>query len=59
VVVDTVLTVFVSVKVSVIGGDVFWWVIFRGLFGGYGVPSICGTICTLSHPYLASCGDDV
>jgi len=43
-VVDTVFTVFVSVKVSVLGDDVFWWIIFRGLFDGYGVPSICGTI---------------
>ena len=26
---DVVFTVFVSVKVSLLGGDVFWWVIFR------------------------------
>jgi hypothetical protein len=39
-VLDVVFTVFVSVKVSVLGGDVFGWVIFRGLYGGYGVPSI-------------------
>jgi len=26
----TVFIVFVSVKVSVLGGDVFWWVIFKG-----------------------------
>jgi len=49
----------VVVKVSVLGGDVFWWVIFGGLYGGYGVPSICDIICILFRPYLASCGDDV
>jgi hypothetical protein len=58
VVVDTVFTEFVSVKVSVLGGDVFWWVYLQGaLFGGYGVPSIHGTICILFRPYLASCED--
>jgi hypothetical protein len=59
VVVDVVFTVFVSVEVSVLGGIVFWWVFFRGLYGGYGVQSICGTICILFRPYLASCEDDV
>ena len=34
--------------------------LFPGVFlGGYDVPSICGTICILFRPYLASCGDDV
>jgi len=34
--------------------------LFSGVFlGGYGVPSICGTICILFRPYLTSCRDDV
>jgi len=41
-----------------------WQCVFVGLssrvfLGGYGVPSICGTIYILSRPYLAPCGDDV
>jgi hypothetical protein len=34
--------------------------LFSGVFlGGYGVPSICGTICILFRSFSASCGDDV
>ena len=38
-----------------------WWCVLVGLspgvfLGGYGVLSICGTICILFRPYLASCG---
>jgi hypothetical protein len=54
-----VFTMFVFLE-SVLGVGVFWWVYFQGCFiGGYGVPSICGTICILFRSYPASCGDDV
>jgi len=53
------LQCFVFVKVSVLGGDSLGEFIFRVLFGGYGVPSICGTISILFRPFLASCGDGV
>jgi hypothetical protein len=42
-----------------LGGDERWWVYLQVFLGGYGVPSICGTICILFRPYLASCGDGV
>jgi hypothetical protein len=57
--VDTMFTGFVFVKVYFLGGDVFWGLSSGALSGGYGVPYICGTICILFRPYLASCGDDV
>jgi len=54
------LQCFVSVKVSVLGGDVFLVGLSSGaLFGGYGAPSIYGIICILFRPYPASCGDGV
>jgi len=53
-----VFTVLVFLKESILGGDVFWWVYYSRVFlGGYGVPSICGTICILFRPYLTSCRD--
>jgi len=36
----------------------FGRIILRGFLGGYGVPSICGSICILFRPYLVSCGGD-
>jgi len=58
--VDTVFTVYCFY----LGVRLSWCYVFVGLssgalFGGYGVPSIYGTICILFRPYLASCGNDV
>jgi len=51
--------VFVSVKVSVLGGDVFWWVIFRGFVRWSWCAVYMRHHLYLVCPYLTSCKDDV
>jgi len=61
---DIVFSMVGVAKESILGDDVifggcleevFIWI----LICGYGIPSICGTVCILFRPYLASCGVDV
>ena len=55
----TMFLVFVSVKVSVLGGDVFWWVIFRGFVRWSWCAVYMRHHLYLVCPYLTSCKDDV